>query len=136
MHLAERGGRRGLMAEARELRLPVGTEFRRHAPPHEGPAHGRGLALQLTELGDIFRRQRLGDGGEQLRHLHDRPLQAAERGGQRRGILVAGGIEPKQPPPGDARGDAADIGADGRIAGGAGGEPVLFAVGRAVGHVT
>ncbi len=95
MHLAERGGGRGLVLELGELGLPLRPQLRRHAPPHEGPAHGRGLALQLAKLRGVFRRQRLGDGGEQLRHLHDRPLEAAERRGQRRGILVPLRIEPE-----------------------------------------
>ena len=78
MHLPERGRRRRLMLEAREFRLPVRPELRRHAPSHERPAHRRRLALQLAELGGIFRRQRLGDGGEQLRHLHDRTFQTRQ----------------------------------------------------------
>ena len=116
------------MLEARELRFPVGAKFSRHAPPHEGPAHGRGLALELAKLGGIFGRERLGDGGEQLRHLHDRAFKPAERRGQRSGILVALGIEPEQPAARDARSDTSDIRADRGIAHGARGEPVLLFV--------
>ena len=43
----------------------------------------------------VLGRQRLGDGGQQLRHLHDRPLEAAERRGQRRGVLAVVGVRPK-----------------------------------------
>ncbi len=116
------------MLEACEFALPVGAELGRHAPPHEGPAHRRGLALELAKLGGIFGRKRLGDGGEKLRHLHDRALQPAERRGKRGGILVALGIEPEQAAAGDARGDAPDIGADRGVAHGARAEPVLFLV--------
>ena len=47
MHLAERGGGRGLVLEACEASMPVGAEFARHAPAHEGPAHRRRVGLQL-----------------------------------------------------------------------------------------
>ncbi len=134
MHLAERGRGRGFMREACELGFPLWPKLRRHAAPHEGPAHGRRLALQLTELCGIFGRQRLGDGGKQLRHLHDWALQPAKGGGERGRILVAFGVAPEQAPAGDARRHPADIGADGGIAHGARGEPVLLLVGWAVVH--
>ena len=130
MHLAERGGRRGLMLEALELALPVGAELGLHAALDEGPAHRRRLALQLGELLDVFRRQRLGDGGEQLRHLHDRALQPAERRGEFRRVPGAVEIDPEEARAGDPRRHAADIGADPGVAPGAGGEAVFFGVGH------
>ena len=81
MHLAERGRGRRLVLEACEAALPVGPKLRRHAPAHERPAHRRRLALKLTKLGGIFGRQRLGNGGEELRHLHDRAFEPAKRRG-------------------------------------------------------
>ena len=134
VHLAERGRRRGLMLEACELRFPIGPELRRHAPAHERPAHRRRLALELAKLGGIFGRQRFGDGGEQLRHLHDRAFQSAKRRGERGGILVALGLEPEQTPSGDARRHAADIGADLAVAQRPRAQSILLLVGGAVVH--
>ena len=134
MHLAERGRRRGFMLEACELRFPIRSELRRHAPAHERPAHRRRLALELAKLGGIFGRQRFGNGGEQLRHLHDRAFQSAQRRGERGGILVALGIEPEQTPSGDARRHAADIGADLAVAERPRAQSILLLVGGAVVH--
>jgi hypothetical protein len=108
----------------------VRPELRGHAALDEGPAHGRRLALQLHQLGGVFRRQRIGDGGHQLGHLHDRPFEAAERRRELDGVLAAVEREPEQPRPGNARRDPAHIGADARIASGAGGEAIGFAVGH------
>ena len=66
-----------------------GPELGRHAPAHEGPAHGRRVGLQLRQLAGIFRRQRVGDGGEQLGRLHQRALQPAQRRLQLGRMLVA-----------------------------------------------
>ena len=129
MHLPERSGSGGMMFEVREFLLPVGAELGLHAALDEGPAHGRGLALQFGEFGDVFRRQRLGDGGKQLRHLHDRAFEAAERRGQFGRVLGAVEIEAEKARAGHARGNAAHIGADAGVAAGAGGEAVFFAVG-------
>ena len=132
MHLAEGGGGGGLQVEGAEAALPVEAELGHHAPLDEGGPHGRRLRLQLLQFGGVFRRHEIRDGGEELRHLHDRTLQAAEhlrQGGRVAGLLP---LEAEQARAGDARGDAADIGADARIARGAGGEAVGFAV--VVGH--
>ena len=128
MHLPERGRSRRLALEAREAALPVRPKLRRHAPSHERPSHGRRLALELAELGGIFGRQRLRNGGEQLRHLHDRALEPAKRRGKSRGLTVAVWIEPEQARAGDARRHAADIGADAPIALHAGGQAIAFFV--------
>ena len=78
----------------------------------EHRSHRRRVGLQLGKFTGIFGRQRFGNGREQLRHLHDRPLEAAEGAGQFRGILglvsletepgagwqPAAAIEPTLPP--------------------------------------
>src|SRR6476469_4519172 len=95
VHLSERGRSCGFTFKTCEAALPVRPKLRRHAPAHERPAHWWRMALQLTELGRIFGWKRLGDGGKQLRHLHDRAFEAAKRGCQGRGLTVAVRIEPK-----------------------------------------
>jgi hypothetical protein len=62
MDLAERSGRRRLMLEAREFLLPIHPQLGTHAPLDESPSHGRGLTLQLRQLGRVFRRQHVGNG--------------------------------------------------------------------------
>src|SRR5579872_5635671 len=74
MHLAQGGGARRLMLEMAETLLPIGTKLARHAPLHEGPAHGRSIGLQGGKLAGILLGERVGDGGEKLRYLHERPL--------------------------------------------------------------
>ena len=108
MHLAERGGGRRMMFEFGEFLLPVGAQLGAHAPLDEGPAHGRRLALQLHQFVGVFRRQRVRNGGEQLRHLHDRAFQPAERGGQFQRIAGAIELARRTARAGNARGDAAD----------------------------
>ena len=77
--LAEGRGRGGDRLEGRETRAPVGAELARHAALDERPAHGWRVGLKLGELGRVFTRQRLGDRRHDLRDLHQRPLEAAER---------------------------------------------------------
>ena len=91
MNLAERGGGGGVEIEGAEPALPAGAQLGLHAPLDEGGPHGRRLALELLQLGGVFRRDEVRDGGEKLRHLHDRPLEAAERLGQHRRV---GGLAP------------------------------------------
>ena len=131
VHLAERRRGGGVMLEVGEFLLPVGPKLRNHAPLDEGPAHRRRLALQLGKLGDIFGRQRVRHGGHELRHLHDRALEAAERRRELHRVAATIEREPEEARTGHARGNAADIGADPRIAGSAGGKAVAFGVGHA-----
>ena len=131
MHLAERCRRGRMMLEVGEFLLPVRPELGDHTPLHERPAHRRRLALQLAQLFDIFRRQRIRDGGHELRHLHDRSLEAAERRGKLHGVAAAVEGKAEEPRPGDPCRHAAHIGADPRIAGGTGGEAVAFGIGHA-----
>src|SRR5262245_51708227 len=128
VHLAKRRRSRRMVLEVGELGLPVVAELGAHAAFDEGPAHWRRLALQLGKLGGVFGRQRIRDGGEELRDLHDRPFEAAERYSQFRGVAVTVEVEPEQACARKARRYAADIGADAGIAGGAGGEAVLFLI--------
>ena len=113
--------------------LKISSASRRRARPHapldESPAHRRRLTLQLHQLVGVFRRQRIGNGGEQLRHLHDRALEPAERRGKFERIGGAVERHAKEPRACEARGDAAKLRADAGIAPGAGREAVLFAVG-------
>ena len=130
MHLAERGGRGGMMLEACELALPVGPELGVHPPLDEGPAHRRRFALQLLQFGRVFRRQEIGNGRHQLGDLHQRTFEIAERRGERRRLAGAIRLAAEKPPARIARRHAADIGADARVARGAGGEAVLFTIGH------
>ena len=128
MHLPERSRRRGLMLEARELLFPAGAQLRHHAALDERPTHGRGFALQLLQLGGIFGRQQIRNGRHQLRDLHERTLQAAKRRRQRQRLAGAIGRAAEKPPAGIARRHATHIGADARVARGAGREAVFFRV--------
>ena len=130
MDLAERSSRCRVMLETFELVFPAGAEFGLHSALDESPPHRRRLALQLHQLAGVFGRQRVGNGGQQLRHLHDRTLEPAERGRQRQGIAGAATLRADQALARDARRYAADLGADAGIAPRAGGEAVFFAVGR------
>src|SRR5262249_55874570 len=110
--------------------LPVDAQLCGHAALDEGPTHGGRLALQLDEFGGVFRRQRVGDGGHELGHLHDRTLEPAKRRRELDCILAAIERDAEQPRPGDARRNSAHVGADARITGSAGGETIGFAVGH------
>ena len=87
--LAEGCGRRSLALESPEPALPVGAQLARHAPAHEGPAHRRRIALQLRQFPCVFARQRLRHGRQELRHLHQRSLEAAQGGAQLGGVAFA-----------------------------------------------
>ena len=126
VHLAERGRRRRLALERREALLPVRPEFGLHAAAHEGPAHRRRVRLQLREFGRIFRRHEIGHRREDLPNLHQRPLEAAERAGEIRRVLLLVERGAEQPRRSDLRRNASDIHADAGITGQAAGETVAF----------
>jgi hypothetical protein len=128
VHLAQRSGSSRMVIEFGKFLLPVGSELRAHAALDESPPHGRRLALQLDQLVGVFGRQRIGNGGEQLRHLHDRTFQAAQRGGELERVRRTVERHAKETRAGKARGRAAELRADPGVALGARGEPVLFAV--------
>ena len=90
------------------------------------PIGGR-VGLKLREFLGVFRRQRVGDGGEELRHLHQRALQPAEDRPQILRVRRAVGLDAEHPRPGHAGRDAADR------AGGAG-QSADFAEQVATGH--
>ena len=62
---------------------PVGAKLGHHPAFDEGPAHRRRFALQFLQFGGVFRRQQIGNGRHQLRDLHQRAFEPAERRGQR-----------------------------------------------------
>ena len=132
VHLPQRCGGRRAQLERAELLGPVGAELGLHPALDEGRPHRRRVALQLGELLRVFGRQGVGDGRHQLGDLHDRPLQAAQRLGQRSRIGAPRRVGPEQTPPRHAGGDAADIGPDPRIARDPGGHAVSFNI--AIGH--
>jgi hypothetical protein len=105
--LAEAGGGGGLAAEGGEARFPLRPQLSRHAPAHEGPAHRRRVGLERGELDRVLRRQRVRDGGEELRHLHQRALQPAENRREVTRVRGAVGADAEEALAGDARGDAA-----------------------------
>ena len=107
MHLTETGRGGGLVSETGELRLPVGTEFACHATAHEIPAHRRGVGLEVREFRGVLGGQRVGHGGQELRHLHQRALQAAQDGAQILGVRGAVGLDAEHTLARNACGDAA-----------------------------
>ena len=132
MHLAERGGGGGMMLEARETCFcQSAPELGRHAPLDEGPAHRRRLALQLHAA-----RRRIpaaaasGMVAMSWATFMIGPLRPPSAAASSIAFLPRSSAEAEQPRAGDARRDAAHIGADARIARGAGGEAVGFAVGH------
>ena len=99
VNLPERRRSRRLMLETAVFRLPVGAEFGLHPPLDERPAHRRRIGLQLAEFGGIFRRHRVGDGRDDLRNLHDRTLEPAQRRAQlrrARRLVVAAAKQPRR----------------------------------------
>ncbi len=65
--------------ERAEPALPSRPQFAGHPAFDKGPAHRRRVGLKLLQFLDIFLRQGIGNGRQDLRHLHQRPLQAAKR---------------------------------------------------------
>ena len=88
MHLAERGGGGGMQVEGREFLAPVRPKLSSHPSPDEGRAHRRRLALQGDQRLGVIGGQGFGDGGDELRRLHQRSLEAAERAGQSQRVAV------------------------------------------------
>ncbi|WP_255542701.1 hypothetical protein [Azospirillum sp. INR13] len=115
MDLTQRRGGGGRVLETLEARLPAWTKFARHPPLDEGPAHRRRVGLKLRQFLGVFLRQGVGDGGQDLRHLHQRPLQPAECGPQFRGVAFALHADSQHALARQARGQPANGGADPRI---------------------
>ena len=116
------------MAELLEVLLPVRSKFRRHPPLDEGPAHGRRIGLELAQLLDIFLRERIRDGGHDLRHFHQRPFQATECCLEVGGMLSLVDLDSQIALTGDARGKPAHGAADLGISLDAAGKGIAFAV--------
>ena len=115
MHLAERGGGRGLEVEIGKTLAPVRPELGLHAPAHERRPHWRGLRLELRQFGGEIRRHRIGDGRQHLRDLHQRALHRAQGGSERLGVRLAPAAA--QPIDADPGGERACVDAEARIAG-------------------
>ena len=88
MHLAERGGGGRLEVEFGKTFAPVQAKLRDHPAADEARAHRRRLRLQADEFVGVVGRQRVGDGGQDLRHLHQRPLHGAQRRGEGARVVV------------------------------------------------
>ena len=127
MHLAQRGGAGGGVLEALEAALPVRAEFALHATAHKRPAHRRRIGLQLDQLADIFFRERLGDRREELRHLHQGALDAAERRAKIGGVALAVDRHPEIALAGKARAESGHRAANPRVAAHPAGETVFVA---------
>ena len=104
VNLPKRGRRNRLARKTLDLALPVGAKFCNHAAAREQPSHGRRIRLKAGQLVGIFRRQGVGDGGQDLRHLHDRALQPAKCVAKIGGMFGPVDLEPEIPLAGHARG--------------------------------
>lgn len=89
MDLAEAGGGGGVLFEAFELGLPVCAEFGFHAAADEGPAHWRGVRLELLERPGIFRREGFGNGGQDLPDFHQGAFEVAQGVHELLGVFFA-----------------------------------------------
>ena len=112
VNLPQRCRRGGFVAEGTELALPARAELGRHPPLDERPAHRRCVGLKLAQLARILAGQGVGDGGEDLRHLHDRSLEAAERGSEIGGVARAVPIQTEHTLAREPGGEAAETHAD------------------------
>ena len=126
VHLAEGGCGCGLALEIGEGRAPVGAELGGHAPLDEAPAHRRRPRLEGAECLGIFVGQAARDRREQLRDLHQRSLEAAERAPELGRVPLPVGGQTEIALARHAGGDAADRGADTRIAAYAPAQPVVL----------
>jgi hypothetical protein len=85
------------------------------------------MALQLGKLLGIFRRQKIRDGGHELRHLHQRTLEGAERIAEELRLRLEIALRGDQPAGGDAGHRRSHSGADAGIARQLAGEARLLA---------
>ena len=123
------GGRRGGLQLERAEAFPANLGRARSSSDasRTPPPWGR-FALQLLQLGRVFGRDQIRHGRQELRDLHDRPLQAAERRCQGRSVRLRRAAAPEDPLPGQPGRHPAHIGADARIARRTGGKSVRFVV--------
>ena len=113
---------------------PAGPQLGRHAAAHERPAHRRRVGLQLGELGGVFLGQRLRDRRQQLRDLHQRPLEAAERRPQLLGMRGAVDVDAEEARAREPRRQAAHRAGHPGVAPHPSGERVLRPAAVALGH--
>ena len=85
------------------------------------------MALQLGELLGIFRGQQIGDGGHELRHLHQRTLERAERVAKQLRLRLEVALRRHQAAGGDTGNRRSHAGADAGIARQLAGEARLVA---------
>ena len=129
MHLAKRGGMAGFLAELRKPSFPVRAQLCPHPPLDEWPAHRRGLSLQLGKLGSIFRRQKVGHGGNHLCHLHQRSFGLAQRRRHGFGDPLVALVPTKQRLSRECKSGAREVGAHLGGAGDTAGKAVTFRIG-------
>ena len=128
VHLAERGCGCSLHLEICEGRAPVGSELGGHAPLDESPAHRRCSRLEGAERLGILVRKAAGDRREQLRDLHQRPLEAAERAPELGGVPLPIRGQAEIALPRHARGDSAHGGSDPRVTAHTPAQPVALPI--------
>ena len=126
VHLTERRGGRGLQIEFSETLAPVRPKLGLHAPAHERGAHRRRLRLELRQLFGEISRHGVRNGGQHLRHLHERALHRAQGGCERLRVRLA--PTPAQPIDADPRGERAGVDAEARVAGRPRAQPIGFVV--------
>ena len=125
--LSQRGGGGGLVLERGEPLLPVRTQLGGHPPLDEGPAHRWRVGLELRQLRRVLLGQQIGYGGENLRHLHQRPLEPAQRRREFGGVLGTIDRETEEPPTGIPRGQSPDRGANPGVAADPAAQGILIA---------
>src|SRR5215213_8273164 len=135
VHLAQRSSRGRRLLKSAELALPAHAEFGGHAPPDETGTHRRRMRLQLAELCGKFRRQEIGNGGQELGNLHQRPLERAESCAEELRFLAEIGLVGHHPSRGEPCRGGAKPRSHARIAAQPRAEPVSLSVARLILHV-
>ena len=134
VHLTERCRCRRRMLEPLELGLPARAKFGPHTALDESPAHGRRFGLKLLKFGSVLGRHSIGNGGNELRHLHQRTFETAQSLRQRFGIRRVDFRSAEQSPPRHGRGNTAHRCTDTGIPAQAASEAVTFGIVAGVGH--
>src|SRR5260370_31414440 len=93
VYLPQRSGARRCSVEIAKPAPPIRPELAGHPPANKRPTHRRRVRLQLNELLHILFGQSIRDRGEQLRHFHQRPFDAAEHRLELGGVTAAIEVE-------------------------------------------